>query len=45
MQEILSFAKKFAPTANDREVINLQKKHNNSEVIEALMNSVNSDVV
>ncbi len=45
MQEILNFAKKFAPTANDREVINLQKKHNNSEVIDALMSKVNSDVV
>ena len=27
MQEIYDFAKKYAQTANDREVINLQKKH------------------
>jgi hypothetical protein len=37
MQEIFQFAKKYAPTANDREVINLQKKHNSCEVIDALM--------
>ena len=37
MLVIFTFAKKYAKTANDREVINLQKKHNNCEVIDALM--------
>ena len=37
MQEIFTFAKKYAQTAKDREVMNLQKKHNNCEVIDALM--------
>jgi hypothetical protein len=37
MKEIYDFAKKYVQTANDREVINLQKKHNNCEVIDALM--------